>query len=423
MGGSDQVDVASVPPEGTASVTEAAAPAECPERSQSAPFRDDGSSRLELIGEANGLEIYGAEYPLPGPTEGLWSSWGQGIVSSVNGRYYSAVGDHLGPDGNSYIFEYDPSERSITRVMDVISLTDHQPGAWGYGKMHSQMVEGTCGSIFAFTYWGTRRELEYGDGYEGDLLLEIDPHTRSIANHGPLVGRRGVPSLAATADGRYLVAEAVEAETDDGDLAVIDTETVEVIHHIDDPDHVGFRSLAVGTGRVWYSVVDHQLRSLDPESGQTGAASIPLPGDSPSDDADFLRAVTPERPDGGFVGVTNDDGRLFVVDEALEVDVLPSAISYTTSLAVAGDRVLWLPGAHGSAHEIGAEVMSLDLASGEVSPVVSLLEPVTEELGVLPGGTYSIAYAEGRLFLVLNASPPGDDSGFGTVALIVIEGL
>src|SRR5690606_41488553 len=89
----------------------------------------------------------------------------------------------------------------------------------------SQMVEDSCGSIWTFTYWGTRSDIEYGRGYEGDLLLEIEPAARTLRSHGALVGERGVPSLAITPDGRYLVGESVEADTDDGDLVVFDTST------------------------------------------------------------------------------------------------------------------------------------------------------------------------------------------------------
>jgi hypothetical protein len=96
----------------------------------------------------------------------------------------------------------------------------------------------------------------------------------------------------------------------------------------------------------------------------------------------------------------------------------------TTSIAMTpdGSRIFWMPEAHGGAWEIGAVVNSMDTATGEITEVTSLLEPF-EELGLLPGGTYSVVYDEGRLILGVNASPADDDSGFGTVVLVVIEGV
>jgi hypothetical protein len=55
--------------------------------------------------------------------------------------------------------------------------------------------------------------------------------------------------------------------------------------------------------------------------------------------------------------------------------------------------------------------------------VTSLLDAFEEELGLLPGGTYSAVYDQGRLILGVNASELDDDSGFGTVVLVVLEGV
>src|SRR5690606_38687808 len=114
------------------------------------PWEEAGTVDLEQIGEENGLSIWAAEYPLPGPTEGLWSQWGQGTFAS-NGLHYSGVGDHRGVDGNSYLFEYDPMARRLSRILDVLSLVDHETGTWGFGKLHSQMVTDACGRIWAHT--------------------------------------------------------------------------------------------------------------------------------------------------------------------------------------------------------------------------------------------------------------------------------
>jgi hypothetical protein len=88
-----------------------------------------------------------------------------------------------------------------------------------------------------------------------------------------------------------------------------------------------------------------------------------------------------------------------------------------------GGRIFWMPEAHGGAWEVGAAIMSMDTSTGEITEVVSLLDPFEESLDLLPGGTYSIVYDEGRLILGVNASDLDDDSGFGTVVLVVVEGV
>jgi hypothetical protein len=393
---------------------------DCPSPS-GIPLREDDSVVLEEIAVEDDVRVFAAEYPLPGPTEGLWSQWGQGVVGP-HGLHVSGVGDHEGADGNSYIFEYDPESRRLTRVMDILSLVDHQPGAWGYGKIHAQMVTDMCSSVWMFSYWGTRRDLVYGDGYEGDLLLRFDTGSRTVTNYGPVAGRRGIPSLVAADDGRYLVAEAVDPFSRDGDLVVFDTQEEEVIQVVDDPDHDGFRALAEDAhGRVIYSITEARTMILDPATGETEPAKFEWPAGGDN----TLRAATRLTPDGRFFGVLSDDRILFSVDAEGTLEVLADADGYTTSLAMTpdGSRIYWLPRAHGHAWEDGAVVRVLDTATGEVGEVVGLREPFERELGLLPGGTYSITYHQDRLILGVNASPLDDDSGFGTVVLTVIEGV
>ena len=107
------------------------------------------------------------------------------------------------------------------------------------------------------------------------------------------------------------------------------------------------------------------------------------------------------------------------------MEVIGNAGEYTASLATTpeGDRVFWMPGAHGDAWQLGAPILQLDTATGEVTELVSLAEPFEERFGLLPGGTYSITYHEGSLIVGVNASPLDDDSGFGTVVLVVVEGV
>ena len=40
-----------------------------------------------------------------------WSNWGDGLA--VNGKYYSAIGDHKGPDGNAFVYEYDAGTKRL----------------------------------------------------------------------------------------------------------------------------------------------------------------------------------------------------------------------------------------------------------------------------------------------------------------------
>jgi len=394
---------------------------DCEPASDGVAWRDDATVSLEQISTEDGIEVYAAEYPLPGPTEGLWSQWGQGIALG-DGRHLSAVGDHLGVDANSYLFVYDSDQRTLTRFGDVLSSVPHEDGAFGYGKIHAQMVMDSCGSIWAATYWGTRDDLTYENGYEGDRLLEIAPGAQTISDRGAFAGEFGTPTMTVALDGHTLVAGSVDVESgepDRGVLTVYDTSTRETVIQIDDPSQEGFRALGINPvdGGVFYAIGDNRLAALDPQSGEFADLDVTLPGL-------WLRSVTRPAPDGTVYGAADDEPGLFSISPDGGLTDLGDPGGSTTSIAMTpdGSRIFWMPDAHGGAWEIGAVVNSMDTATGEIAEVTSLLDPF-EELGLLPGGSYSVVYDDGRLILGVNASPIDDDSGFGTVVLVVIEGV
>ena len=424
-GSQDQTDAAPQTSVGTGSggtaVTGAAA-VDCAAPGDGVAWREDAAVALQPIFSDGAKSVYAAEYPLPGPTEGLWSQWGQGIALG-DGRHLSAVGDHLGVDGNSYFFVYDSASRTLTRFADVLSTVPHVEGAFGYGKVHAPMVEDRCGVIWAATYWGSRRDLVYENGYEGDRLLAIDTEAATISDSGPVAGEFGMPAMTLAGDGRTLVVGSVRVESRDpvtGVFTIFDTSSGQTIDQVDDPRQYGFRALGVDpvSGGVLYGIGGGKLASLDPLSGEYRDSELLMPGT-------WLRAVTRPAPDGTIYAASDDDPGLFSMSPDGSVEDLGHPEGITTSLAMSSDgsKVFWMPEAHGKAWELDAKVMSLDTSTGKMSEVVSLLQPFRDELGLLPGGTYSVVYDDGRLIVGVNASNLEDDSGFGTVVLVVIEGV
>jgi DNA-binding beta-propeller fold protein YncE len=224
-------------------------------------------------------------------------------------------------------------------------------------------------------------------------------------------------------DGRTVVAGSVDVEsgdTDRGMLTVYDTSTRETVTQVDDPRQEGFRALGIdpASGNIFYSIGDNQVAALDPVSGEITDLDVSLPGW-------WLRSVTRPAPDGTVYGAADDEPGLFAITPDGEMKDLGDPGGSTTSIAMTpdGSRIFWMPEAHGGAWEVGAVVLSMDTSTGETTEITSLLDPFETELGLLPGGTYSIVYDDGRLILGVNASALDDDSGFGTVVLVVIEGV
>jgi hypothetical protein len=381
-------------------------------------WSDEPSVELVEIGPS----VRAAVYPRPDYEGDPWSQWGQGVVLP-DGRFISALGDHHGPDGNSFIYEYDPDSERLTQISDVLSLTDHRDGEWGYGKIHAQMVLGPCGEVFAATYWGTRNNLVYEGDYRGDLLLRLNPDERTIENFGPILEGHGVPSMAGWAEGGLLYAEAANPtlwEPQRGALAVLDMDTGKRIFATpDEESHRGFRAMAVDRdGRVMFSRADGSLARWDPATEEVAETDIVLPGP-------FLRAATAPAPDGTVYLVTQDPYTFFALEADGNLRELGAAAGYTASMALApdGSRFWYVPDAHGGAAERDTPVIEVDTETGEQRTVIELDPLARESLGLTLGGTYNVAIdADGStLYLGMNAAPVGADDTFGEVVLVVME--
>ena len=250
-------------------------------------------------------------------------------------------------------------------------------------------------------------------------MILIDPSLETVVDQGIISEGRGVPSMNATDSGSLLVVEAVDPGWGIGRLVSWATEDLANDSHLDEPNHLGFRALAVDTqGRVIFSVGSARLATWDVEAN----IARPLTDDLPSD---WMRAVTNPGPHRTLYALTQDPPALFAFGSSGAVEALGDAGGYTTSLGYdeAGGRVLWMANAHGGAWESGAAVTTLDTETGRISEVLRLRDAFETELGLLPGGTYSMVYSDGSLIIGVNASDIGDDSGFGTVVLVVVEGL
>jgi hypothetical protein len=364
--------------------------------------------------------IGAAIYPRPDYEANPWSQWGQGIALE-DGRVLTAIGDHLGADANSYLFVYDPDAGTLTRFADVLSALDHTPGSWGYGKVHSQMVDAGDGGIYFTTYYGTRRGLSFDGSYQGDVLFRLDKETLELQPVTVPVPGFGVPSLATDGNGR-VYGEAVDPLLDEdvypkGGFFVYDTAEGSVTQFAEDDRHNTFRNIMVEPdGTAWYAAEGDGLFRYDPAADETSLSDVQLSAG--------LRASTTPTADGTIYGVTAEPWEFFAFSPDGEVRNLGFAEWYSTSLALLPDEsaFLYVPGAHGSSWYSNSPLYAVDTATGEQTTVVELLEPVREEFGLVLGGTYSVTVDPGRNYahIGFNAGTTGDDP-WGEVVFVVVE--
>ena len=360
-----------------------------------------------------------AAYPLPDHEGNPWSQWGQAIALG-DGRVISAVGDHLGVDGNSYLYLYDPEARTVTLFADVLSEVPHRPGEWGYGKIHSQMVDPGDGGVWFSTFWGSRRGLTYGGDYTGDVLFRLDQATLALKPVSVPVPGHGMASLATDGNG-LIYGEPIDPLVDDsvypvGGSAVIDVRDGAVTSFPDDPRRDVFRAIMVGAdGRAWFAGDDGMLFRYDPTEGELTLDGTRLPAS--------LRAATAPDAEGTIYGVTQKPYRFFAFRPGERVRDLGAAPAYTASLALLphGSAFLYMPGAHGDAATFGAPLIAVDTATGEQTTIVELADLVADQLGVVLGGTYSITVdpARNEAHIGFNAGPTADEP-WGEPLLVVV---
>jgi hypothetical protein len=382
------------------------------------------STDLIDLGEVNGMRVEGAVYPRPDYTGEPWTMWGQGIALA-DGRFISAIGDHIGPDGNSFIYEYDPNTGTLATLGDLLSYVDHTPGSWGYGKVHGQMVNGPCGEVYFASYWGTNRDLVYDESYRGDVLFRLDPDARTMAALQVPVEEHGIPSVAAASDLGLVYGEAIDPvleseDLDAGPFFVYDVVNEQVVFEGPAQPHVGFRNVMVdGEGRAYYSVDNSGgLAVYDPQSNDIQTHPHQMPGP-------WLRASTAPAPDGRVFAVTREPDVFFVLNPDGTIESLGSPAEYTATMAIHpdGDRFFFMPDAHGDAWAFGGALTSVDTNTGEQT-VIAELNPLAEEgLGWRLGGTFGIAVAPAgdKIYIGANAGPLGADDGFGEVVLLVVH--
>ena len=366
-----------------------------------------------------------AAHPLPYPEGNPWSHWGKGRLAS-NGKFYTAVGDHgsggscgrIDSDGNSLLYEYDPTTRVLRAVGDALSAAgEHRPGENGYGKIHSQIDEGPCGMLYLHTYWGSSRCVTYTDTYRGDLLLRYDPRTEDLQSVGVVMPGHGTPSTNMWEAGGLLYGEAnVSEDGKDTKFWVWDTETQTLKYRETAGVDRRNRNIAVDLrGRAYINDGRNGLRRYDPETNEI--EQLDLRFDHGGTD-EFLRASTERVEDGTLTLVTENNtdasgNRQRRYSEFYHFDPEHGSLTWLAhddryvgdiEADPTGRVAYYTPGAHESANDFS--VVELNRTTGEKRVLVSLGEAIRDAGGPHPGGSFSVSISpDGRtLFFASNST-------------------
>jgi len=340
-----------------------------------------------------------------------WSVWGDGCA--VEGKYYSAIGDHLSPAGNAVVFEFDARRLRLERLLDLQAVLKLPPDHYRPGKIHSRVDLGSDGWLYFSTHRGSVRGATEQYHYQGDWVLRHEPTRRQteVVAHAP-VPKHSIP--ASRLDPQRLVfyggtAPSQGLENEGVRFFAWDIRQKRLLYTgPNGPERC--LAVAVSSGRVYFNPAKSEdaLARFDPANP---APPVTLPVTL------GMRAATDETP-GGFIytvssGQNKREAVLYALNTRAEtVENLGKAAvgsqQYITTLDAdpSGRFLYYVPGAHGGSETDGTPVVQFDTQTRR-KKVLAFLHPFFQQkYGCTLKGTFSaVVDPQGdKLYVTWNVS-------------------
>jgi len=365
-------------------------------------------------------------YPVQSYPGNPWSVWGDSLA--VDGKYYSAIGDHLAPAGNAFVFELDAETLALRTLSDVRSVLGLPAGHYVPGKIHGRIDRGRDGWLYFATHRGSTRVTTDEYHYEGDWILRCHPETgrSEIVAHAP-IAKHCIPTSVLDPDRLLFYGGTAPGNLIDPVQFFAYDIAERRVRHTATNGPYRYLIFARSTGRVYYTHEDGgPLMRYDPASGEPPvriAASI------------GLRSATTETAGGSVYSVsTRGDATLWRFDTRSEQvekigDAALGGEDYVASLDVdpTGRFLYWVPGAHGGGERVGSPLVQFDLRT-RTKKVIAFLHPFyRDRYGYTPLGTFASAVDPrgDRVYITWNGNRGGPDRrgrvGFDTCALTVVH--
>lgn len=326
-----------------------------------------------------------------------WSAWGDSLA--INGKYYASIGDHLAPDGNAFVYEYDPETKKFRQLVDLKKLLNLPEGQYSPGKIHGRLDLGSDGWLYFSTHRGSPKVTTDAYGYSGDWILRHHPALgkTEIVAHAP-VPKHCLP--ASVLDPERLIfygGTTAGADAQDQRIQFLAYDVKARKPLFSGPGGPARAMIfARSTGRIYFTEGesdDGQLLRFDPRKGNALERTSATIG---------LRAASEETAEGRVFTVSQGQGgreaTLYAFNTTTEqVEALgPAAVgtqTYITTLdADASGRYLYyIPGAHGGSEADGSPVVQFDVSTKR-KKVIAFLHPFyAEKYGCTLRGTFSAA--------------------------------
>ncbi|MCA9079335.1 MAG: hypothetical protein KDA58_02200 [Planctomycetaceae bacterium] len=357
-----------------------------------------------------------------------WSVWGDGTM--VGDVYYSAIGDHLAPQGNAFVYRFDLASSVFTQVVNVRETIQMPEGHYTPGKIHSRLDLGGDGWLYFSTHRGSTRVTTDEHHYQGDWILRHHPESgrTEVVAHAPLP-RQCLPTSVLDPDRLIFYAGTADGDYKEKRVQFLayDVKNRNVLYS-DDAGPYRAAIFAKSTGKVYFQQAGGRGETLplvrfDPEHPGAPVATKASVG---------LRACTIESPD--YKVYTVDGDQLWEFDTASETarelgGLIVGNETYIASLDI--DPHTWrylyfVAGAHGGSYRDGSPLVQYDLQTGTRKVICFLHPALTAPTGYTCMGTYGMCVSNDgtQVYITWNGNQGGMERNklsFNTCALSVIE--
>lgn len=328
----------------------------------------------------------------------IWSNWGDGLAA--NGKYYSSIGDHDAPDGNAFVYEYDPESMVLRLIANLRDILQIMMGWYTPGKIHSRLDMGKDGKLYFSTHRGSTTITTDKYGYKGDWIIRVDPKTTKaeVVAQGP-VPKHCLPCSVLDPDRLIFYGGTAPGSKDDGGVHFLAYDVPNKKVLCDVPDGPArYMIFARSTGKIYYTPGKEnaigEVVCFDPAKG---GAPYPIKANI------GLRSATQETPDGMVYTVSKSmkkggGATLFAFNTKTETaeEIGEAAVAsneYITSIDAdpTGRYLYYIPGAHGGAQRDGTPVVQFDVKT-RTRKVIAFLHPYfKDKYGATLAGTFSTA--------------------------------
>ena len=357
-----------------------------------------------------------AYYPGQDYAAKLWSAWGESLA--VGDLCYSSIGDHTGPSGNAFLYEYNSKTQKLELVVDLKKLLNVPADQYTPGKIHSRIDLGSDGWIYFSTHRGSTRVTIPKFGFTGGWICRYHPETKrsEIVSHGPIPNQT-LPTSILDPDRMIFYAGTQDGSNQKKPMFLAyDVKNRKVLYS-DDYGPYRYAIFARSTGKLYF-----HGNTSSPGQSQGAKSLVRFNPDKPGPPVAIkaevgLRAASEETSDGKVYTVDHDNLWEFDTKTETAKHIGPTAVAkqtYTTSIDV--DRktnryLYYVPGAHGNSEGDGSPLVQYDLKTNTRKVIAFLFPYYHKKYDYVPGGVFGSAVSPdgSKVYITWNGARGVDD--------------